>query len=503
MRMKTRGLLIFLIVAVALPGPAQLGQRRQGTDALTAVIKEVQRICSISSGVSYLGGGSDRGDQALLDGRQQVAPMARALRPARTCQAAAPHEAEGLLLALDGVAVVTDVDTRQACGGAGVVGGASIAVSELNGVPGLQCPACAAASTSCRTGPTACASSTRACTTTPAGICSSRTATATYGRPWPAGGTRCSEGVPGGPLRRIRHLFRPGDRSKTGALFLELLGLPPAPSTAFCNGAGAGPFAHPAPADHPLTDFLDRDPVRRACLPTDQVCSRDGTLGLVLVAEVPTSIAAAQIYPSTPCHPASSACFLPASTFEPGLPLPQRPAHAVPEVLPAGAAGRCHARCRLPGARLPHPGPAGQRHRPRRRLQPVRQAVERHLPHRWRRTHSHGRLLPAAHHQRGPGGATPCTRTTSSEQIRCLAQASPCSVGITGFDGAPDPGAAAAPVAGIQPTIANIRRLITSPADPAAYPLGSRLLLNTMVASMRPSRRRSPPWPAAWPANRW
>jgi hypothetical protein len=68
------------------------------------------------------------------------------------------------------------------------------------------------------------------------------------------------------PSSPARHLYRGSDAGAT-SLRIELgLG-----STPFCNG----------------TDKQDNDPIRRSCDDKDEVCEKDGTLGLVLPIVVP------------------------------------------------------------------------------------------------------------------------------------------------------------------------------------------------------------------------
>lgn len=125
--------------------------------------------------------------------------------------------------------------------------------------------------------------------------------------------TNCN-GPAGPTCTQLRHAWRRDSESGTTETFLALLGLPgvtrdPTTNTAiddpFCNSwrsAATAGTNHPLPScveggvtitqnDYP-PDFRDQDPIRRLCasdnaassgnVPTEQVCGRDGKLGVVL-----------------------------------------------------------------------------------------------------------------------------------------------------------------------------------------------------------------------------
>src|SRR5215471_6024795 len=46
----------------------------------------------LSKNITYNGGGSSTGEQAMLNGKQQSAPMSRVLQASRTCRAATPSQ---------------------------------------------------------------------------------------------------------------------------------------------------------------------------------------------------------------------------------------------------------------------------------------------------------------------------------------------------------------------------------------------------------------------------
>ena len=71
-----------------------------------------------------------------------------------------------------------------------------------------------------------------------------------------------------------------------------------------------------------FNEYVDEDPIRRKCvgegnnadsnLPAEQVCSADGSLGVVLPILVPAELTTTQRYPSLPCDPSLPFAFGPA-----------------------------------------------------------------------------------------------------------------------------------------------------------------------------------------------
>jgi len=80
-----------------------------------------------------------------------------------------------------------------------------------------------------------------------------------------------------------------------------------------------------------LNEYTDQDPIRRKCvgrgnnaaanLPTEQVCSADGTLGVVLPITIPSELTTAQVYPSLPCDPSLGFAFGPSLLRPTGTPV--------------------------------------------------------------------------------------------------------------------------------------------------------------------------------------
>ena len=87
-----------------------------GSDTLFDVTNAVIASCPTqfsdftTQGISYLGGGSGVGAGAMGLNTQQISPMSRALKNTEYCSIAAPASstlAEGLLVGIDGVAMMT------------------------------------------------------------------------------------------------------------------------------------------------------------------------------------------------------------------------------------------------------------------------------------------------------------------------------------------------------------------------------------------------------------
>ncbi len=472
-----------LAVSVLLPRFA-VGQNIAGSEGLAKLVAAVLQSCPGAAGLTYGGGGADRGEQALRDHQQETAPMSRFLEPIRTCQSATPKEAEGVLVALDAVALTGGADVKSSCGEVASVG--SFEIIDRNGVPDLQCPGCSGTTytltdwrdvlrvlftgmhhnAAADIGQQDCNSDVRH----------------TLAESWPSlFAAACT--VSG--CTRLTHLWRAGDHTDAAELFLRLVGLPGRPANPFCNGAGLGPFADPSPGNHPLSDFADRDPVRRPCDANEDVCGPDGTMGLVLpvvVAEGTPPIANGDNYPTQSCdagrfrllNPGGSPTAVPlcpngksklfGKCFQPVVENP---------VYPGGFSANCLAR-RTPVSF----GSAGVDGRAWNLA--VKGDDGRY------RLDAYGRPVTGAFHRihmtsMMTTGTATCRHDGSPGQIACLSLASPCSLGVTGLVGSQVPDTSAFGVRGIEPTLENVRRLIPNANDPLAYPLASRVLLNSMV----------------------
>src|SRR4051812_37509319 len=116
---KTAGLIILLSVGgVASNASAQL----RGSDTLEGITKSLLTNAACNGGgLTYLGGGSGTGEDAMRAGTQNIAPMSRALNNnTAVCTTANGNaSAEGMLFGLDGMTVVADSEQTERCGSAG------------------------------------------------------------------------------------------------------------------------------------------------------------------------------------------------------------------------------------------------------------------------------------------------------------------------------------------------------------------------------------------------
>ncbi len=136
--------------------------------------------------------------------------------------------------------------------------------------------------------------------------------------------TNCNN-ASGTPCTALRHAWRRDSESGTTDTFLSLLGLPSvtrdannvASADPFCNFAGRTGANIPACLNNYMPDFADQDSIRRVCAstnddsgngapavtPTEQVCGRDGKLGVVIPIVATDEIVggAPVVYPTSLC----------------------------------------------------------------------------------------------------------------------------------------------------------------------------------------------------------
>lgn len=90
------------LIALGLnAGPASAQLSLRGSDTLEEVTKEAIINAGLTASLTYVGGGSGAGENAMLGGTQKIAPMSRPLQ-----NAACVPGAEQLVVGLDGIAVV-------------------------------------------------------------------------------------------------------------------------------------------------------------------------------------------------------------------------------------------------------------------------------------------------------------------------------------------------------------------------------------------------------------
>ena len=264
----------------------------------------------ISPFLSYIGGGSGNAPNAMIaqltaqSDAQLAGPMSRPLSATECTNAAATGatlNASGIVLALDGVAIVADSQNSAACGGTHTTGqtpgpdavgySSGPNYSEMLGFQGTfpyaggtyTLGGGAAQPTPWKdllrllfTGLRNSDANPASSAATLRGNCASperRALAASYSLLFKGG---CTSGA----CTELRHLFRRGDLSGTTDTFLALIGAPSnvlssgkVTKTAMCNGL----------------ENQDIDPIRRPCIDGEQVCEADGSLGLLLPIVVPTT----------------------------------------------------------------------------------------------------------------------------------------------------------------------------------------------------------------------
>jgi hypothetical protein len=470
----------------------------QGSDTLERLTADVLAVCpgATMNGISYRGGGSTAGGNAMVAGTQTVSPQSRALSTAEGCHAGsgAGLDAEGLIIALDGLSIVTASSTGGMCAtGLAFSTGKTFPVTvggTVGGTPVVNCTGCDAGTNNYRlrswkdvlgliyagihyTTPAVtkdCASDVRrslanqwnslfegAC---PAGQC-------------PAG---------------LQRAFRRADLSGTTDTFAALVGLGSLPlaqtvpgATArpidFCNAFGAGNLFGGG------SDYLDNDPIRRNCATNEQVCGRLGNLGLVTVIEIPANGSVAQNFPTTLCGVGQFRFAQPAAFgFTGNCPngQPRLFAKCFQPVL-VGPDGVSFTSDCLP-RRFPVQGiggstiPDGRGYNLTSRNADGsyrRDNLNRFITGAFFRLHTTATVA---------AGASICQRQTATDQIGCLTQANPCTIGFAGREAAGVvPGIVSLNVNGLPPTNTNIQNLVSTPTDATDdYVLSRKLWFNTI-----------------------
>jgi len=294
------------------------------------------------------------------------------------------------------------------------------------------------------------------------------------------GPTNCAGGA-APAVQQVRRLYRRADDSGTTDVFLALLGLGGIANQPFCNG----------------TERQDLDPIRRACLPDDDVCGRTNgadNLGLVQALEMyqlvnvtaanmhaawfPTQICATGIFVlrDAPILPGGGS----AVTCPDGAPQVLGQC-LTPQAFPVGSAS--------PGANCLNP----QSNRSLLSATEDGRVWNRELraaSGNMRTELIAGQTIPtgvtnAIHRSRSRvGGVGQCTLDDATLQIGCIAGNMPCALGYAGREATDNPitlpVAIAAPVGNVPPTTANIQALI-NPTLGTPYPLARKLYFNSIL----------------------
>jgi hypothetical protein len=318
-------------------------------------------------------------------------------------------------------------------------------------------------------------------------------------------GTTCTQ---------LAHAFRRDDESGTTDVFLAVLNLPSlnlqTGVSTFCNviqPVSAGPNRPPY-----FPEFQDNDPVRRPCVgtgnlpvtpggeppsaPTEQVCSKDGTLGVVIPIN-PPPVRATQAplpYPLNYCArgrfnlgraPRISAS---ASDRCPNGDIPVLGNQCLVPVDVNDSRQCINGRNNLPPLRLDPVGANavdgrvynlhtrkadGTYQTIRRPGTAAGTVVEAELVGSFYRIHATRTALAA------PSTTGICREPDATLQLGCVAQANPCSMAYAGREATTIAGTIAAKLAALEPTTDCVRNLITGAGAP--YPFSRKLYLNSMV----------------------
>jgi hypothetical protein len=518
----------------AANGPDTTGNNiaLQGSDTLEEVTKAVltDPTCAASLtglGISYAGGGSGTGETAMstVPPTQMVAPMSRFFNTGAGVCAKGPT-AQGLVIGLDGLAMVASQKNGQAaCGGALAASGSFTYTDASNTTQTYTLSESAPGAGDAwrdvlklvylgkdHTGATDCSGAIRK------GLVAN----------WAAlfQGGACASGT---CTLGLKHAYRRGDASGTTDVFLSSLGIGGLASAQIAQtGAKANPFCNAFGLGNiygGVSDYRDLDPLRVTCetvkdasgnlVAGDQVCSRNngltatgpvgtpGTLGLVQVIEIPTNLSVAQMYTTALCDSGKFATALPKAAGDPAaLPSPPCP-NGGPLTL-----GRCY----QPYIDL---GGGAKNFNCVARVNPVQGIARNGMTdgrayNLWVKDSS-GKILkdgftvpsdPAnfptnpATTQRlvtgaffrthmsvvASGGGTSCQLSDSTAQIGCLTQADPCTVGFAGREAATGTSVALS-VNGVTDDEVNIVKLLapSGSSDFASrYPMSRKLFFNSL-----------------------
>ncbi|HEX7479006.1 MAG TPA: hypothetical protein VF331_14465 [Polyangiales bacterium] len=510
--------------AQAQQGPN--GAALEGSDTLFQVTQDMLNpmlnLCPGAQSLSYLGGGSGNGENAMLatpaTKNAWIAPMSRPLKVgATTC----PASAQGVVVGLDGIAVVRDDNSTVQCNTAAfqrtitLDDGSSYTFGDFrdvlrivySGLDHTSQPSIAA----CFTGePSRSAIGAQNCNSVVRQSIVNHWGNLFQDATCAAGET-CTA---------LKHAFRRGDASGTTDTFLTILALPKISATSkpFCNGK----------------DLEDNDPIRRSCTGTgsgtsggEQVCQARQATALAYPASNTTPLGP----PSTPWEPAVN------NTGDLGVVLDIN----VPEGVPTAVSHNVNA-CNFGAFDLVHMPSAFQLAGTRcpngtpqvllKCLYPKDlsgnygclnssvnvptigelKKIDGRVYNLYLRTGNNpddnivkdkNNVLMTGSYYRlhetkvMPGsGGVPCTWADSTAQIGCLVQASPCSIGFAGREAADDPTignndvrslliGTADNVLAIPPTDANVQQLLAScggvPDVAQRYPLARKLFLNSIV----------------------
>src|SRR5262249_44468067 len=96
--------LVTLTASVGVASAATFSGSLKGSDTLADVTQDILDQCVVP-GLSYIGGGSGGGENAMRNGEQVVAPMSRPFGNAAVCQNATFGSNQSVVVGLDGIAL--------------------------------------------------------------------------------------------------------------------------------------------------------------------------------------------------------------------------------------------------------------------------------------------------------------------------------------------------------------------------------------------------------------
>jgi hypothetical protein len=514
-----------------------------GTDSLLDVVNDVLAACpgaldACGDPLLYGGGGDAAGIGAMLANQQQLTPLSLGLPAGNYCGVTIDSDGDGvpdlpvqtttqdLTVGLEAVAVVASA--TAACS-ADLATGGTFTVLDPSASPVLDCPGCDPGTSNYtlrdsldvlrlvyggfhHDGTTFdCNSNVR------------RTLVSSWSALF---GSACATGTcPSG----LTHAWRPGDLAPMTEAFVNLVGFgsrgigtpPTSPvpirrTNPLCNSLDATAARGPACAGvvpspcGPKTacdtsgfcmptsfggasDYVDNDPIRRACTTGEQVCEggvnlnpfglapHNGTLGLVLPIVPPDdpTVADTDAYPTRLCTVGKNSLVFTGNLHEkcPGGPTFFGDCFLA-DVLVVAGPGSFEYACMSKSNTHMVGTPTGLDGRAWNL--PVMRNLEGGLYVRDR----FGQEMNGAFYKihtttPAPNGTTTCAFRDPMQQIGCLVSADPCSIGFGGRQAGQQAGSQLETVNGVAPTDPNITNVVSG-AGPA-YPLARRLHLSTLV----------------------
>jgi hypothetical protein len=234
MRTSTSVATLLLVVTGASGVGAALPSPFQGSDALFWVTQSaITATGTIGPASAYVGGGSDTGQSALVEGLQSAAPMSRMLNSGSGLCAKDAADATGIVIGLDAIDVLASLEqggNPATCNNpdGGGLSYNSVTFADYKKVLALLY------------GGETNASGVQDCNTA-----NRRSLVDSWSNLFENGCTNtepaCNDATHGG---KLWHAFRPDDASGAADVFATILGLSPSPSASVNGGFGASPYCN-------------------------------------------------------------------------------------------------------------------------------------------------------------------------------------------------------------------------------------------------------------------